>query len=109
MKKAIVVALMLVTTNVFADNDDPRAWFSTNKNMTTQSTVTWRAVENVQAECNKESKRLAGQSFGYAVLACSFWEKQNGRDVCTIITGKNTTMHSLGHEMRHCFQGNWHD
>jgi len=109
MKKAMAVALVLATTSVFAYDDNPTAQFDATRNMTNQTKITWKAVSNVQAECNKESKRLAGRDFGYAVQACSFWEKENGQDTCTIITGKHTSMHSIGHEMRHCFQGNWHE
>jgi hypothetical protein len=109
MKKALAVALMLATTSVFAINDDPYEMFDTSHNMTSQSNITWRVVDNVQAECNRERQRLAGQKFGYAVLACSFWERKSGVDSCTIITGKRTSMHSIGHEVRHCFQGSWHD
>jgi len=109
MNKAIAIALMLVTTNVFAYEDNPYTKFDTTHNFTNQSNITWRAVDNVQAECNKASTKYAGKNFGYAVLACSFWIKENGQDACVIITGKQTSMHSIGHEMRHCFQGNWHD
>jgi len=27
---------------------------------------------------------------------------------CLIVTPKQATMHNLGHELRHCFQGYWH-
>ena len=112
MKKALLVVLLLASTSVFAidEDDNPTKPFSTSKNMTNQSIVIWRPVSNVQAECEKESRKRGFNGFGYGLQACSFWEKTaKGEDTCTIITVKNPNMHSLGHEMRHCFQGNWHN
>jgi len=103
------VIILLTALNTFAAEDNPYEKFSTSKNITFKSTITWRVVSNVQAECDKESKRLAGKKFNYQVLGCSFWEEVEGNSTCTIITGKTTTMFSLGHETRHCFQGNWHE
>jgi hypothetical protein len=108
MKKLIAVILLLTTTCVFAYDDNPTALFDASQKNTNQSLITWRTVDDVLGECNRENKRLGISTFGYAVLACSFWERKNGQDVCTIITGKQTSMHSIGHEMRHCFQGKWH-
>ena len=103
MKKALAVVLMLVTTNVFAET------FSTDKNFTTQTTITWTPVDNVQARCEQESKRRGLGGFGYGVEACSFWDyKPNGDSTCTVITARKTTHDTLGHEARHCFQGKFH-
>lgn len=95
---------LFVVTNAMAFNDDPNKSFDTSNNYTTQSTITWRPVEDVQKACETESRKRGFKGFGYGVQACSFFDGNQ----CTIITGKQTTMHSLGHEVRHCFQGNWH-
>jgi hypothetical protein len=108
MNKVTVVALMLVVTNVLA-NEGPETMFPTSANFTNTTTIKWITVDNVQARCEKESHKRKFGGFGYAVEACSFWDKgPNNEDLCTIVTGKYTNMHTLGHETRHCFQGSFH-
>jgi len=111
MKKALAIALMVLTVNAQAQSymqdtswDDPSAKFDATQTMTDQTVVIWKRVDNVQLACNAESERLGVAKIPYQVKACSFWTK----NTCTIFTGKKTTQHSLGHELRHCFQGNWH-
>ncbi len=103
-KVAVIITSLLVASQTMAFNDDPNKPFDTNSNYTTQSTITWRTVEDVQKACEAESRKRGFKGFGYGVQACSFFDGNQ----CTVITGKQTTMHSLGHEVRHCFQGNWH-
>ena len=104
MKITALIISLCVATNAMAFNDDPNKPFGTSNNYTTQSTITWRTVVDVQKACEAESRKRGFNGFGYGVQACSFFDGNQ----CTIITGKQTTMHSLGHEVRHCFQGNWH-
>ena len=111
MKKALAIALMVLTVNAQAQSymqdtswDDPTDKFDATQTMTDKTVVIWKRVDNVQIGWNAESERLGVAKIPYQVKACSFWTK----NTCTIITGKKTTQHSLGHELRHCFQGNWH-
>jgi hypothetical protein len=104
MKTTALIISMIVATNAMAFNDDPNKPFDTSNNYTTQSTITWRPVDDVQKACEAESRKRGFKGFGYGVQACSFYDGNQ----CTIITGKQTTMHSVGHEVRHCFQGPWH-
>jgi hypothetical protein len=67
-------------------------------------TVTWKSVPNVQQACEATSKQRGLGGFGYQVDACAFWHK----DHCLIVTGYQTSMHQLGHELRHCFIGTFH-
>lgn len=103
-KIALLSCVIFVASNAMASNDDPNKLFDTSSNYTTHSTITWRPVDDVQKSCEAESRKRGFKGFGYGVQACSFFDGNQ----CTIITGKQTTMHSLGHEVRHCFQGNWH-
>jgi hypothetical protein len=103
-KVAVIITSLLVASQATALNDDPNKPFDTSNNYTTQSTITWRPVDDVQKACEAESRKRGFKGFGYGVQACSFFDGNQ----CTIITGKQTTMHSVGHEVRHCFQGNWH-
>ena len=83
---------------------NPEAKFDTRNNIVNQSTVTWLAVDNLQATCEAESRKRGNKGFGYTLEACSFWVK----NTCTIITKKQTSLHALGHETLHCFQGAFH-
>jgi hypothetical protein len=111
MKKALATALMVLTVNAQAQSymqdtswDNPTAQFDATQTITDKSVIIWKRVDDVQAGCNAESKRLGVATVSYQVQACSFYNK----NTCTIITGKTTSQHSLGHELRHCFQGSWH-
>ena len=113
MKKALVTLCLLLVTTAYAGNKDP-AWenpdakYSASKNKVNQILVTHRVVNNVLEECNKESLRRGNGKFGFAIDACSFWDYAPGKNVCTIVTGPYTSMHEMGHELRHCFQGVFH-
>ena len=120
MKKAIsyvLIGLLLVTLytlrTVTHNHDEgqggwnyssPEAKFDTRKNLVNQSTITWLTVDNLQATCEAESRKRGNNGFGYTLEACSFWVK----NTCTIITKKQTSLHALGHETLHCFQGAFH-
>ena len=104
MKKILALLLIANIGLAHADWDDPTKLFDTKKNKTKTMSITWIAVDNVTKSCDAENKKRGFQTFGIEVQACSFWEG----NTCTIITNKKTSMHSLGHELRHCYQGNWH-
>ena len=113
MKTILVTISLLLATSSFAGNKDPNwenpdARYSAGKNQVSQILVTHRVVSNVQEECNKESIKRGSGKFGFAIDACSFWDYSPGKNVCTIVTGSTTSMHEMGHELRHCFQGVFH-
>ncbi len=47
MKTTALIISMIVATNAMAFNDDPNKPFDTSNNYTTQSTITWRPVDDV--------------------------------------------------------------
>ena len=106
MKKALAVILIVVSLSAMAKEDwaNPEAPFNARTVNTEKSIVTWLRVDKVQSTCEAESRKRKLGGFGYTVYACSFWEA----NTCTIITSKTPTLHDLGHEMRHCFQGSFH-
>ena len=57
--------------------------------------LTWDVVEEEQVS----------EKCGFNATACAKWRGNK----CTIITPRETTMETLGHEVRHCFEGHWHD
>ena len=109
----IILCLVLLTVEIhsFAEKvfkDNPYSMFSSEKNHVQKTTIEWRPVNNIQKECEKESKKRKLGGFGYPVTACSFWENGLRGNRCIVLTSKNLNMHTLGHEVRHCFQGNYH-
>jgi hypothetical protein len=76
-------------------------------------TVVWNRVDDVQTVCQS----LAGRKEVFAIRGCSKWNDtdRSGQRVCSIYvpTPKNETdtqtFATLGHELMHCFDGNWHD
>ena len=105
MKKTLLL-LSVVSFNSFAYVDDPQEKFNATANMSNKMTITWQQVDDVNASCEKESRKRGNGGFGYSMKACAFWDRPT--NTCTIITAKTTTQAILGHEARHCFQGDFH-
>ena len=97
MKKFIILCIAF-SLNAHAEN------FQVDANERPLSIVEWRASEDIQRDCDIESKKRKFNGFNYELAACSFWRD----DFCLIITSKSTTVDVVGHELRHCFQGNFH-
>lgn len=108
--KTLIVTLMLslVASNVNAYIwDDPNEPFDATKNRIVEGPISieWRLAKNIKKECDKVSKQLGYGGFGKKdIEACAFWFGKK----CLIITKKRPTMHTVGHEIRHCFYGEWH-
>jgi hypothetical protein len=59
--------------------------------------------QRLQAVCgNATGKSRSGAVF----LGCAITDSSK---ICTIYTATNTTHQIFGHELRHCFQGKFHD
>ena len=102
-----VIAVCLVVFSHLAVADNPYEKFDVTHNLTNSTTISWKQVSNVQQSCEQESHRRGLGGFGYSVDACSFWT--NGlTSNCLVITAKKTDLETLGHEIRHCFQGSYH-
>ena len=108
LARTIAFVGFLFASTVYAtvtDGDNPFEIFDSNRNFTVTSKVTWIPVDNIQATCDREARIRGYGDFGYELKACSFYEN----DVCVVFTEKKLNMHTLGHEVRHCFQANWHE
>jgi len=76
-------------------------------------TVLWQRVDDPQATCQK----LSGQPQVFAIRGCSKWNQTDaaGQRVCAIYAPMPRSemdtqrFATLGHELMHCFDGNWHD
>jgi hypothetical protein len=98
--------LLMIPAMSWAFDDNPTKPFDATKRLRDTSVITWRVVDDVQKACDEERQSTGAGKYPYKVNACvSFYLDKN---TCLIITGKKTSMHTLGHEVRHCFQGHWH-
>jgi hypothetical protein len=70
--------------------------------ITEATVVTWLAVDDVEKECLKAGAKDPGP-FQY-ILGCAIYNTKS----CRIMTAKTTSMETLGHELRHCFEGKFH-
>ena len=68
-----------------------------------QVNVTWLVVDNTTASCKQYFPEFM-EKYPF-IISCTGWSN----DVCVIITSKITTHQILGHELRHCFEGNFHN
>ncbi len=109
MKKILAVFLLALAPESFAGlESSPYERFDATRKMSETVSITWKTVSNVQEVCSAESSRRGKGKFGYTVDACAFWDKTSKGMTCTIVTKPNPNYWDIGHEMRHCFQGNWH-
>jgi hypothetical protein len=102
----LIFAAAFATTSVANEWDNPKKPFNAEKNRTSNTLeIEWRISDNVQQTCNAMSKEYGNGGFNEPKLdACAFW----WNDRCIIVTKKRPTMHDVGHEIRHCFYGQWH-
>jgi len=91
-------------TPVYEEWDNPYAEFDANKNKYKTVKVIWKPVDDIQATCDAESIKRGFPAFEHAVRACSFQKA----DQCTIFTRTTMDMHTIGHEIMHCYQVDWH-
>ena len=68
--------------------------------------VRWEVRENVAEVCGRAAQLSPTQAWMTPPLACAMWNVASKE--CVIITGKKVSHLELGHELRHCFEGNFH-
>lgn len=68
--------------------------------------VRWEVRENVAEFCSRAAKISTAQAWMTPPLACAMWNVASKE--CVIVTGKRVSHVELGHELRHCFEGNFH-
>ena len=70
--------------------------------VTEATVVTWLTVDDVEKECVKAGAKDPGPFQN--ILGCAIYNVNS----CKIMTAKITSMETLGHEIRHCFEGRFH-
>jgi hypothetical protein len=78
-----------------------------DKRVTNVVMLRWEVREDVAAYCAKVTGMSRDAAYTTPPLACAIWSVA-ARE-CTIVTSKVTTHLALGHEVRHCFEGRFHD
>jgi hypothetical protein len=70
--------------------------------------VGWIVTDDVVQTCNM-AMALAGAKVRYnsKLVACAVVYRVSNS--CVIYTAKQLSLAVLGHEIRHCFEGAWHD
>jgi hypothetical protein len=89
-------------TNPFTES--PYDHFDYQDNITSFTYVHWIQVDNIQKACDD----LKGTPYLTPVVACAVYRSYFFINVCSIYSAKRLNMWTLGHEMRHCFQGDFH-
>ena len=106
--KHVFFASLLATSVIASAAESPYDKFSGKANFTNSTSVKWIQVANVLDTCNTESKRRGFPEYKIAIDGCSFWDTNFLGHSCIIITPLTTDFWTLGHELRHCFQGRFH-
>jgi hypothetical protein len=74
-----------------------------NERVTQATVVTWTTVDNINETC--QAMGAADPGLFRHIDGCVEYTKHT----CRIFTAKLTTMEILGHELRHCFEGKFHN
>lgn len=82
--------------------------FDFTQRKTSSAKVNIHTVDNIWKTCEAESRKRGYNGFGYSVDACTFWEHTPMGSTCDVYLAKKTSMHEIGHEIRHCFVGSFH-
>jgi hypothetical protein len=105
MKKVLLV-LALISTSAFAYYEDPHQEFDMTHNVSNNMNIVFRQAADVNRACDAESVRRGFGHYTYTVDACSFWNTPHTE--CLVITEPTANFHTIGHEIRHCLQGQFH-
>jgi hypothetical protein len=97
MKLTLIAALLLASGMASAQSYNIQ--FEARPNLP-EKIIRWVVLENVSSFCQGKMPALSNQR----ILACSEYNNHT----CTIYTGPVTDMAIVGHEIRHCFEGQWH-
>ena len=87
------------------NNDGSRIFdMKKNKEDSVKITIQYVDKKNVKNACDRKSRELGNNGFTEEPMACTFWWGSK----CHIIVARHVDMRTIGHEVLHCFQGNWH-
>lgn len=106
--KPVLFATLFLTAFTSVAEESPYNKFSAKTNFTNRTTVEWVQVDGVRVGCDNESRKRGLPGYPNEVEACSFWYNSLFGNTCIIITPRTVSYWTIGHELRHCFQGRFH-
>lgn len=71
-----------------------------------QVRVRWDVRDDAAKICGNKVASLGTQKVAAAPIACAVWNVSTKE--CVIVTGRQVAHVTLGHELRHCFEGHFH-
>ena len=107
MQKRLIVSLILAAVPACASEPQRLAGDA-------RVDIVWNQVDDVHQLC----EGLSGRREFLQILGCSKWAepaRKGGARVCNIYAPRpkderdTQRFATLGHEVMHCFEGNWHD
>ena len=105
----VVLGLMIAGTAAAELEKSPLDYYAMNDLITDTVLVTLVTTDDVNKACNAKNRQLGFALFTHRVQGCAFWRANDrGQMTCTIVVGHRTNNDILGHEIRHCFQGEFH-
>jgi len=70
--------------------------------------IAWYVVQDVPQTCAMAGVlRGAKIQYNHKIIACAVLSRKS--NTCVIYTAKKLSLAVLGHEVRHCFEGAWHE
>jgi hypothetical protein len=100
----IIFAALLAPLVVNADDAETLEGFTPKIN---DVTVTIYNAKDIMETCSTEAARFGNPPYPKEVMACTTYDIVNKS--CTIFVPVKVSIATLGHELKHCFLGNFHD
>ena len=107
MKHIIATLALLCGTAHASGNHD--LWFEP-MHFGQEVRVNWILHDDVTQACNiMIVMRNPRTKYNPSIKACAVRYTFGEVTMCDIYTGKQTSLAIIGHEVRHCFEGAWHE
>ena len=112
MKKIILILLSLLVVSCSSTPPNPnplRSYIGPLNPYINQSMIIhWKKVPVPDQYCRRLNVSLsqrhpAGKE---VLLGCAHWNPT--KTECVIVTGLKDNLETIGHEVKHCFAGDWH-
>ncbi len=104
---ALVFINLSACVSISPKEMEPFTAKSTSARMMNQVLLSWELRDDVSTYCAKEMKLDMEKAFFTPPQACAYWNRRTRE--CVVVTSPTTSHMVLGHEVRHCFEGHFHD
>lgn len=96
--KLVIALFSLLALQACAHNVE----FTAAKAEYEEMRITWHVVDDIVQACNTVMYK---KKYNPNVVACA----QRSGIVCDVYTARKLDLAILGHEIRHCYEGAWHE